>query len=115
MRAISTPRGPEPRRSSRWRKAAATLADLELAVRGERDPLWRVPHGDLDGIAFDLAKRSITIDRIEARPVSLRIGRQPDGVVNFQRLLRASDPVGSASPPAHRPPRRKAAPNGAWS
>jgi uncharacterized protein involved in outer membrane biogenesis len=80
---------------------SGTIADLDLAVRGERDPLWRVPHGDLDGIAFDLARRSITIDRIEARPVSLRIGRQPDGVVNFQRLLRASDPSGA--PPAGAP------------
>ena len=78
-----------------------TIADLDLAVRGEREPLWRVSHGDLEGIAFDLAKRSITIDRIEARPVSLRIGRQPDGLVNFQRLLRASDAAGA--PPASAP------------
>ena len=82
-------------------QGSATIADLDLAVRGERDPLWRVPHGDLSGIAFDLARRSITIDRIEARPVSLRIGRQQDGVVNFQRLLRASEP--SAAPPANAP------------
>ena len=79
-------------------QGSATLADLELAVRGERDPLWRVPHGDLGGIAFDLAKRTITIDRIEARPVSLRVVRQADGVVNFERLLPASAP--SAASPA---------------
>ena len=74
LRAISTPRGPEPRPQLTLAQGSATLADLELAVRGERDPLWRVPHGELGGIAFDLAKRTITIDRIEARPVSLRDG-----------------------------------------
>src|SRR6185436_16176796 len=36
--------------------------------------------------------RAITIDHIEARPVSLRVIRQADGVVNFERLLRASAP-----------------------
>ena len=68
----------------------AMLADMELAVRGERDPLWRVPKSDLSGIAFDLAKHAVSIDRLEARPLSLRIVRHADGDVNFERLLRKS-------------------------
>ena len=36
-----------------------------------------MPHGDLDGIAFDLAKRTIAIDRVEARPLALSVIRQP--------------------------------------
>jgi hypothetical protein len=63
---------------------------MELAVRGERDPLWRVPKCDLAGIAVDLAKHAITVDRLEARPLSLRIVRHADGDVNFERLMRTS-------------------------
>ena len=37
-------------------RGTATLADLELAVRGEREPLWRIPRSAFAGIAFDLAK-----------------------------------------------------------
>lgn len=70
-------------------QGAATLADLDLAVRGEREPLWRLPHAEIAGVAFDRAKRAITFDRVEARPVSFRVVRQADGVVNFERLLPA--------------------------
>ena len=81
-------------------QGSATLGDVELAVRGERDPLWRVPKSDLAGIAFDLAKRTITIDRVEARPLSLRVIRHANGDVNFERLLRASAPPASGKAPA---------------
>ena len=76
-------------------------------MRGERDPLWRVPHADVDGVAVDLAKRAISIDSVEARPVSLRVVRQEDGVVNFERLLRSRDAVRPArgAPPPTRTPR----------
>ena len=74
-------------------RGAATLSDLELAVRGEHDPLWRVSQGDLDGIAFDLAMRTIAIDRVEARPLALNVIRQADGVVNFERLVPTSAPA----------------------
>jgi uncharacterized protein involved in outer membrane biogenesis/uncharacterized membrane protein len=78
-------------------QGSATLGDVELAVRGERDALWRVPKSDLSGIAFDLGKRSIVIDRLEARPLSLRVIRHADGDVNFERLLRASGPRAASS------------------
>ena len=80
-------------------QGAATLGGLELAVRGERDPLWRVPKSELAGIAFDLAKRTIVVDRLEARPLSLRVIRHADGEINFERLLRASTPVASNKAP----------------
>ena len=80
-------------------QGSATLADVELAVRGERDALWRVPKSELTGITYDLGKRAISIDRLEARPLSLRVIRHADGVVNFERLLRASTPAASANAP----------------
>jgi hypothetical protein len=43
------------------------------------------------------------VDRLEARPLSLRVIRHADGDVNFERLLRASTPVASRQ---RGPPRR---------
>ena len=79
-------------------KGAATLADLEMAVRGETDPLWRIPRVDLSGVAFDLAKRNITIDRAESQRPAFRLVRQEDGGINFARLMRTSATTGSATP-----------------
>ncbi len=81
-------------------QGAATLSDVELAVTGETDPLWRVPHADLDGIAFDLAKRSVVIDRIESQRPAIRLIRQADGVINFARLVRTTATTGTATAPA---------------
>ncbi|HYT98396.1 MAG TPA: DUF748 domain-containing protein, partial [Casimicrobiaceae bacterium] len=74
--------------------SAATLADLDLAVRGERDPLWRVPRIDLDGVAFDLEKRSVKIEQVQSRQAAIRVVRERDGVVNFERLVRTSPQTG---------------------
>jgi uncharacterized protein involved in outer membrane biogenesis len=76
-------------------QGAATLTDLEAAVRGERDPLWRIPRADLDGIAFDLGKRSVSIDKAECRQGAIRVVRQSDGVVNFARLVRTTPQTGA--------------------
>lgn len=69
----------------------AGLTDADAAVRGERAPLWQVRQTDLTGIAFDLGRRNITIDSATLRRGSLRIVRQADGVVNFERLLHTAD------------------------
>ncbi len=75
-------------------QGAAALVDMELAVHGENDPLWRIPRADLNGVAFDYAKRSVTIDKVESQRPAFRIGRQPDGVINFERLIRTSEATG---------------------
>lgn len=77
--------------------SAATLADLDLALAGERDPLWRVPRIELSGIDFDLAKRSVKIERAESPQAVVRVVRQSDGVVNFQRLVRTSPQTGTST------------------
>ncbi len=81
-------------------QGAASLSDLEMAVHGENDPLWRIPRADLNGIAFDLAKRSIAIDRVESQRPVIRLVRQSDGVINFQRLMRTSATTGTSAAPA---------------
>ena len=74
--------------------SAATLADLDLAVRGERDSLWRVPRVDVGGVSFDLDKRSVKIEQVQSRQAAIRVVRERDGVVNFQRLVRTSPQTG---------------------
>jgi hypothetical protein len=81
-------------------QSAATLTDLEMAVRGDRDPLWRIPRADLDGVAFDLRKRSITIEKAECRQGTIRVVRQRDGVTNFERLVRTTPQTGTQPQPA---------------
>jgi len=73
----------------------ATLADLDLALAGERDSLWRVPRVELTGIEFDLAKRSVRIEQALASQAAIRVIRQADGLVNFQRLVRTSPQTGT--------------------
>ncbi len=78
-------------------QGVATFNDLEMAVRGERDPLWRIPRANFAGVAFDLAKRSVTIDGAEFRQAAIRVVRQADGVVNFERMLRTTERTGIAA------------------
>ena len=80
-------------------KGVAGLTDVDAAIRGERDPLWRLVHADLTGIAFDLDKRSVTIDSVAWQGGSVRILRQADGVINFERLLRTADATPAAGLP----------------
>ena len=69
-------------------KGEGTLSDLETAIRGEKEPLWRVARGDVAGVAFDLGKRSVAIDQVALRQGSIRVVRDRNGTVNFERLVR---------------------------
>ena len=69
----------------------AKLSDLETAIRGDKNPLWRVASGTIDGVAFDLDARSMAIDRVALQRGSLRVLREANGTVNFQRLVRGAE------------------------
>ncbi len=84
-------------------QGAATLADLDMTVRGESETLWRIPRVDLSGVAFDLAKRNVTIDRAESQRPAFRLVRQEDGTINFARLVRTSAATGTPTAPAAAP------------
>ncbi|HMA31289.1 MAG TPA: DUF748 domain-containing protein, partial [Casimicrobiaceae bacterium] len=72
-------------------RGVAGLTDMVAALPGDREPLWQMGHTDLTGIAFDLDRRSVSIDSATWQRGSLRVLRQADGVVNYQRLLRTAD------------------------
>ena len=69
----------------------AKVADLETAIRDDRNPLWRIAVGTIEGVAFDLQRRSMAIDRVALSQGSLRILREANGSVNFQRLVNRSE------------------------
>ena len=69
-------------------EGTASVGDIEMALPGEREPLWQIPHADLEGIGFDLARRVISIDRAESREGTIRIVRQSDGSVDFERIVK---------------------------
>ncbi|MDE2208817.1 MAG: DUF748 domain-containing protein [Betaproteobacteria bacterium] len=88
-------------------KGVASLTDVEAAPGGERDPLFRMGRTELTGIAFDLGKRSATIDSATWRQGSLRIVRLANGTTSFDQVVRK---VGAAAPPgAARNPAAQAA------
>ena len=69
-------------------QGSLALSALDLAIRGEREPLWRMANANVEGLALDLAKRTVGIDRIEARQGFVRLLRDADGTMHFERLLR---------------------------
>jgi uncharacterized protein involved in outer membrane biogenesis len=77
----------------RLAQGAATLADLETAIRGERDAFWRFSRGSIEGVAVDLAGRSVAIDHVDIGQGAIRVARQANGVIDFQRLVRAPAPM----------------------
>ena len=66
----------------------ATLRDIEMALTGDRDPLWRIARAALAGIAFDLRQRTIAIDRAEVPEATIRVVREADGSVEFDRIVK---------------------------
>jgi len=68
----------------------ATIADLSLAVPGNRDPLWRIPELAAHGVDVDVHARTVTADVIQGQGAELRLLREPDGVLEMTRILRTA-------------------------
>jgi uncharacterized protein involved in outer membrane biogenesis len=69
-------------------EGVASLGDIEMGLPGEREPLWQIRQANLGGIDFDLARRVIRIDRVESPEGTIRIVRQSDGSVDFERIVK---------------------------
>jgi hypothetical protein len=65
----------------------ATLADVQLALPGRKDPLWRVPQLAAHGVDVDLDAHSVGIAQLESRGAALRVVREADGKLEMSRLL----------------------------
>ena len=88
-------------------KGVASIADVEAEPSGERDPLVRMGRTELTGVAFDLGKRSVTIDSAAWRQGSLRIVRLANGATNVDQVVRKAD--AASAPGAARNPAAQAA------
>ena len=85
----------------------ATVKDGRLAVRGlaigERglpEPLVSIPVADVEGIQFDLEKRSIRVEKVHTADARFDAWMDVGGVVNLQQLFA---PAGSSGEKAAEP------------
>lgn len=85
----------------------ATVKDGKLAIRGlaigERglpEPLVSIPVADVEGIQFDLEKRSIRIEKVHTADARFDAWMDAGGVVNLQQLFA---PAGSSGEKAAEP------------
>jgi uncharacterized protein involved in outer membrane biogenesis len=67
-----------------------TLADLDVALGGEHAPLVRMARLAIEGAALDLGARTLTLDSATVNDAALRLVREADGRMNFERALGAT-------------------------
>jgi len=76
--------------------AALHLANIQVTEKGVSDPVITIPTVDVEGIQFDLRKRSVAISSVAVADATDLAWRNADGTLNFQHLF---SPVRSDSPP----------------
>jgi uncharacterized protein involved in outer membrane biogenesis len=64
------------------------LRSLRLDVPGEREPLWRTPLLAIKDASVDVEKKSIVVGSLESRDGNGFIQRNPDGSINYARLIK---------------------------
>ena len=79
----------------RLSEGEATIADLRLAVQGEREPMSQVPQMALRQIDVDVRGRKVTIGEVQSSGATLRVARDADGTFEMTRLMR---PAATAKP-----------------
>jgi uncharacterized protein involved in outer membrane biogenesis len=78
----------------------AALRSLRLDVPGESEPLWRIPLLALKDTTVDIGKKTVTIGSFEGRDGSGFISREPDGTINYARLIKAQTSEAPAKEPS---------------
>ncbi len=75
----------------------AVVADLRLALHGERDPLWRVPRLAASGLTLDAGTHKIEIASLSSTGGQMVLRRDPDGTFNFARMIKTTAATGRSS------------------
>jgi hypothetical protein len=70
-----------------------------LDVPGEREPLWRAPLLAIKDTTVDVEKKSIVIGSFESRDGNGFINRDPDGTINYARLIKTQAVQGETKKP----------------
>ncbi len=76
------------------------LRSLRLDVPGEREPLWRTPLLAIKDATVDVEKKSIVIGSFESRDGNGFIQRNPDGSINYARLIKTQAGASETKKPA---------------
>ncbi len=64
----------DPSGNLRLTEGEASMADVRLAVPGNREPLWRVPQLAIHGIDVDLRGRTVTVNEAQSRGATHAFG-----------------------------------------
>jgi len=78
-------------------QGVASVADLRLALPGNRNPLWQIPALAVGGIEVDLGARKVTLGDMQGRDVRLRAVRERDGSLELARIVKAREKSGHAA------------------
>jgi uncharacterized protein involved in outer membrane biogenesis/outer membrane protein OmpA-like peptidoglycan-associated protein len=76
----------------RMTEGEATITDLNLAVPGSRNPLWRIPQLAAHGVDVDVPAHKVTVGEIQSQGASLRLVRERDGTLEMAKFLRPAAP-----------------------
>ena len=77
----------------------AALRSLRLDVPGDREPLWRAPLLEIKDTTVDVDKKSIVIGSFESHDGNGFIRRDPDGIINYVRLIKTKAGASEAKKP----------------
>lgn len=91
-------RGQAPRATVKGGKLA--IRGLAIGERGLPEPLVSIPMADVEGIQFDLEKRSIRVEKVHTADARFDAWMDAGGVVNLQQLFA---PAGSSGEKAAEP------------
>jgi hypothetical protein len=75
----------------------ADLRSLRLDVPGDREPLWRAPLLAIKDTTVDVEKKSIVVGSFESRDGNGNIRRDPDGTINYARLIKTKPGASEAN------------------
>jgi hypothetical protein len=76
------------------------LRSLRLDVPGDREPLWRAPLLEIKDTTVDAEKKSIVVGSFESRDGNGFIRRDPDGTINYARLIKTKAGASETKKPA---------------
>ena len=78
---------------------SAGLRSLQLNVPNERQPLWRSPLLAIKDTTVDVEKKSIVVGSVEGHDGNGLIQRNPDGSINFARIIKTQAGPSEAKKP----------------
>ncbi len=85
-------RGQAPRATVKEGKLA--IRGLAIGERGVPEPLVSIPVADVEGIQFDLEKRSVRVEKVHTADARFDAWMDADGVVNLQQLFAPAESSG---------------------